>query len=182
MKTRHLLLAAVAFAVLALAPAAAHADPLVFTLNNAAQTGMVGQTLTFSATVSNPGTSGNNSLTLNGDDSSFPSPPSPQLTLDDTLYFTNFDGLVLNVGQSFTDNVFTVMIGAGALPGTYNGSFTLFYDGGQTGQTATQNFRVTVQGASSAVPEPATVLLFGAGLAGIAAKVRRRHKSDSTKA
>jgi PEP-CTERM motif-containing protein len=181
MKIKQLLLAAAAFAVLALVPTAAQADPLTFVINNTPQTGVVGNILTFNATVTNTGSANAFSVTLNGDAYSFPSPASATLTLDDTLYFTNFDGNTLGVAGSITANIFTVTIGAGTAPGTYTGSFTIFYDSAAAlGQTVTQDFTVIVQAAGGNIPEPASMVLLGSGLAGLAAGLRKRRRAKTS--
>jgi hypothetical protein len=61
--------------------------------------------------------------------------------------------------------------------GTTSGSFTLTVANVfvQSGQTA--NLTAGITGSQSPIPEPATMLLLGTGLAGVAAKVRKRRKA-----
>ena len=142
---------------------AAYANTISLALTNSLEYGSPGSTLAFFATATAGGANAAN-VFLNSDSFSVSGP----LTLDDTGYLLDFP-LLLAPGQSFTGELFTVSIPNGASVGAYTGFFDLI--GGpndlSTDVLASAPF-------TAVVPEPSGVLLFGAGIAGIAAAIRLR--------
>jgi hypothetical protein len=96
-----------------------------------------------------------------------------------TSYTATITGSVSpNVGQGGVDVVFNNPSQTFTFnDGVNSGSFTLTVANVfvQSGQTA--NLTAGIRGSQSPIPEPATMFLLGTGLAGVAAKVRKRRKA-----
>jgi len=73
--------------------------------------------------------------------------------------------------------IFTVTGGTGLFTGT-SGSFTGI--GARIEANGMANIHLDFNGTVNTIPEPMTLVLLGTGLAGVAAKVRRRRKAIST--
>ena len=127
--------------------ASATAGPLTFSFTSSLLTAFQGQTVTFSATLTNPGAT---NLFLNGDSTNIAAP----LTANDTKFFLNTP-LFLTPGQSVTAPILDLTVPLGTSFGLYAGDFHVL--GGSTDTDFTDigsaNFAVQV------VPEPATVVL-----------------------
>ena len=159
--------------------AQAYADTLNLLLTDPTQSGLPGDTLSFTATVTAPGTN-TGTVFLNGDSTNLDSP----LQIDDSGFFNNFP-FTLDPGQSYpgpSDNglLFTIFIPTGTADSIYTGSFSIL--GGPDGSTLdvldTATFEVDVTSPST-VPEPNTFLLLAIGLSGLAIAVRRKMSPET---
>jgi PEP-CTERM motif len=178
MKTKQrLAMATFALGLVSLLSISAKADPLTFTLTNPNQVGTIGTTLTFAGSVTNVAAPAVQIVSgqFTFDDG------AGTLFLDDSPFLANF--LFQTVGPGATLgplDMFTVEILAGAAPGTYSGVFSVLYDNGTSVlETNLFTFSVTVQ-PGAPIPEPATILLLGSGLTGIAGLIRRRKRNAAT--
>lgn len=140
---------------------------LEFTLTPASQSYQQGQTATWATSFTNIGSS---ALTFIG--ISFSSVPLG-MTVDDTLYFTNFDGVTLGAGDSLSGDLFTSLATTGLAAGSYDGTITVTYHSAlfDTDTDASAVF-TSIVSASTSAPEPETLGLLGLGLGG--AWLRRR--------
>lgn len=169
MNWKNIILAAMGLLLAAACPNATRADSLDVTLTQADQTVLLGTTtVAFDATISNP--SSTDTVYLNADGANI---SSSFLTLDDTPFFNNAP-IFLNAGASSGPfELFDILLAPNTPVGTYDlNTYSIF--GGADGGTGTafsdladSNFSITVAN-PAAMPEPSTLLLFGAGLAGLA--------------
>jgi len=179
MKLKHLILGMAALAVLAIVPSTTRADSLSLVLNPVAYVGQSGGSVTLIGTFTN----GAGAITWNG----FQLNSSPAGLTDAAVQPIDYSSGGL-AGLQVLANVpvFRINIDAGVANGTLfpigGNSLTVFYiDSTGNESQVDVNFEIQIRNDQPppGVPEPATIALFGSGLAGLAALKRRRSNKGS---
>jgi hypothetical protein len=148
---------------------AAKADSFSFTIDLATQHAAPGDTLAFSGTVSNTGTS---PIYLNGDTITITE--EDDFVKDDSPFLNNFL-LPLNPGdRPLDEELFSLLVKPGTPAGSYTGMFVIIggSDGDAQDWLSAQDFTVNVT--DTTIPEPSSLLLLASGMAALAGTLRRR--------
>lgn len=176
MKHKHFILALAAFAVLTLLPATTRADSLIFGFTPPAYAGPAGSVVTLFGTFNN----GPGAITFTGYEAIL----EAGLSLSGAVQ--PFDSIAGMASGATLGPValFNVQIAPGTPPGTIfsfaANQFRIFYSTstGNDNEVA-GNFQIRVEGGQPAIPEPASMVLLGTGLAGVAARLRKRWRAKT---
>jgi PEP-CTERM motif len=173
-KFQQLFIALSVLAVLTILPAAVKADPITFTLDDNHSVA-AGSSVTFFGTLSNGGAPGR---FINGLSFNFASGAPGSITVDDSAFFANVPAFLGPATSTGLEAFFDVVVSALVPPGVYGGSVSVLGgdDANAINVLGAQEFTITVTGGDQLVPEPATMLLLGSGLAGLAAARRRKRR------
>jgi hypothetical protein len=176
-----LLLALAAIAVLAFVPAQTKADNLTCSFTPSSYTASAGSVVTLFGTFSN----GPNTINFSGYNASIQSGLS--LFPNGDPGSQPFDALVGMPGNTTLGPIalFNLLIDPSTPAGTVfsfaANQFQIFYfDSALNEAEVAANFSIVVQGGTpGSVPEPASMMLLGTGLASLAAGLRRRRRSKN---
>jgi PEP-CTERM motif len=177
-KFKQLLVSMSVLAVLVILPAAVKADPVTFTLDDTHSVAQ-GSSVTFFGTLSNGGPP---TVFLNAISFSFASGAPGSITFNDAAFFALPASLTSGSSTGLAA-FFDVVVSALVPPGVYTGTVSILGGADENAQNnlGTQEFSITVTpGGQQPVPEPATMLLLGSGLAGAAALRRRKRRQGQT--